>query len=200
MKKYAQIVIIAALSMFMFAVMASGKDKDDRGGGIHGTYEMIATGSCIHSPTDFNVITDSFGNPQQYVPIDSEGVWGATTSAVGIWKFYSHGTGHADIWNYPIDFPPGSDLLGGPRARSQNLVYDIMYQVIKDVIIIDLYFPDPDDPFVIKAGHLEGSVSLDKKTITIPTLLQKINFPEGSPLYTAVCNTMRILIQVGNVK
>ena len=36
MKKYAQIVIIAALSMFMFAVMASGKDKDDRGGASMG--------------------------------------------------------------------------------------------------------------------------------------------------------------------
>lgn len=33
MKKYALIVTIAALSMFMSVSMASGKDKDDRGGG-----------------------------------------------------------------------------------------------------------------------------------------------------------------------
>ena len=196
MKKYAQIVIIAALSMFMFAVMASGKDKDDRGGGIHGTYEMIATGSCIHSQSDFTVITDSLGNPQQYVPNDSVGVWGATTSAVGTWNFYSHGTGHADIWNFPIDFPPGSNSWG-PRARSQNLVYDTKYQVHKDVIIIKLYAPD--GTFSQPKGELVGSVSLDKNTLTIPTELQYLNFG-GPPLYQAVCNTMRVLIRVGNFK
>lgn len=116
---------------------------------------------------------------------------------MGTWEFYSNGTGHADIWNYPIDFPPGSDQLG-PRARSQNLVYDTKYRVKKDVIKIDLYYPD--GTFETKLGQLVGSVSLDKNTLTIPTQLQKINFPMGSPLYTAVCNTIRVFIRVGNFK
>jgi hypothetical protein len=195
MKKLSLIVIIAALFSFMSVGIASAKDKDQSRGGIQGTYEMIATGSCLHSPSGFEETTDTLGNPL-YVPNDSEGVWGATTSAVGTWKFYSHGTGHADIWNYPIDFPPGSDSWG-PRARSQNLVYDTKYQVHKDVIIIKLYVPD--GTFSQQRGELVGSVSLDKKTLTIPTELQYINFG-GPPLYTAVCNVMRILIQVGNVK
>jgi hypothetical protein len=195
MKKLSLIVIIAALFSFMSVGIASAKDKDQSRGGIQGTYEMIATGSCLHSPSGFEETTDTLGNPL-YVPNDSEGVWGATTSAVGTWKFYSHGTGHADIWNYPIDFPPGSDSWG-PRARSQNLVYDTKYRVHKDVIIIKLYVPD--GTFSQQRGELVGSVSLDKKTLTIPTELQYINFG-GPPLYTAVCNVMRILIQVGNVK
>jgi hypothetical protein len=57
----------------------------------------------------------------------------------------------------------------------------------------------PDGTFSQQRGELVGSVSLDKKTLTIPTELQYINFG-GPPLYTAVCNVMRILIQVGNVK
>jgi hypothetical protein len=115
---------------------------------------------------------------------------------MGTWEFYSDGTGHADIWNYPIDFPPGSESLG-PRARSQNLVFDTKYQVNKDVIIIKLYVPD--GTFKQQRGELVGSVSLDKKTLTIPTELQYINFG-GPPLYQAVCNTMRVLIRVDNFK
>ena len=192
MKKLTIIFIIAGLSILMPFNMTSAKDMDGWGA-INGTYEMVANGSCLHSPSDFTMTSDALGNPL-YIPNDSNGVWGATTSAVGTWEFYSDGTGHADIWNYPIDFPPGSDSWG-PRARSQNLVYDIKYKVKKDSIVIKLYVPD--GTFSQQRGELVGSVSLDKKILTIPSDLQYINFG-GPPLYTAVCNTMRVFIRVVN--
>jgi hypothetical protein len=194
MKKITLILIISAFYMSMSSVEVSAGENGLNT--INGNYKMIASGSCIHSPSGFVETTDGLGNPL-YVPINSVGVWGATTSTKGTWEFYSDGTGHADIWNYPIDFPPGSNI-GGPRARSQKFVFDVEYEVIKDVIIIDLYLHTDPPSFVQNVGHLEGSVSIDKKTLIIPTHLQKIEFG-GPPLYSAVCNTMRVFTRVGKI-
>ena len=195
MKKIYIILLITVVSVFMIAnfVAADGK----RWRTIRGTYKMIATGSCLHSPSGFKETIDPLGNPL-FEPNDDEGVWGATTSAEGTWVFYSDGSGQADIWNYPIDFPPGSPAwVPGPRARSQHLTFDTTYEIKRDKITIYLFIPDSDPP--VKVGKIEGWISLDKKTLTIPTHLQYINF-RGAPLYEVVCNTTRVFIRVQRIR
>jgi hypothetical protein len=157
---------------------------------VVGIYDMVSSGSCIHSQSAFTKGTDANGF-DYYAPNGT--TWGATTSAVGTWEFYSNGTGKADIWNYPIDYPPGSSL--GPRARSQHLLWDTKWVLNKDIISIKMYVPD--GTFTQQRGEIVGSVSLDKKTLIIPTVLQQLSL--GDPLYYAVCNTMRTFIRVGNV-
>lgn len=179
--------LIAVFIAFMF-ILASTVSAQ-----VVGIYDMVSSGSCIHSESDFTQGTDANGGVFYAVPSGSN-TWGATTSAIGTWEFYSNGTGKAEIWNYPIDYPPGSTALG-PRARSQHLMWDTKWFLNGDIITIKLYVPD--GTFTQQRGEIVGSVSLDKKTIIIPTVLQKLNL--GAPLYYAVCNTMRTFIRVANV-
>lgn len=184
MKKLFMII----MCIFTLAIVSSASAQ------VVGIYDMISSGSCIHSKEPFTKETvDGFDH---YVAHGYS--WGATTSAVGTWEFYPDGTGKADIWNYPIDYPPGSDGLkySGARARSQNLVYDTKWTRNNDVIVIKLFVRDTN--FGTPRGELVGSVDVFKQTIIIPTPLQQLSL--GDPLYYAVCNTMRTLVRVGGIK
>jgi len=185
MKKLALIVVVVALSGLMSAGIVSAQ--------VIGTYEMISTGSCLHSPSGFTNLSatpPSYAPP--FIPNSPTGVWGATTMATATWVFNSDGTGHASGTNYPIDFPPGGVLgLGTPAARQNPIAFNFNYQLDGSEIIVDLYVNGA------YAGQLIGAVSLDKKTLTIPSAYQVYNF--GSTLGYAVCNTARVLIRVGNV-
>lgn len=184
MKKLALFVITIAFAPLMYASMASAQ--------VVGTYEMVATGSCLHSPSGFQNLSStppSFSPP--FIPNSPVGVWGATTMAKATWVFRSNGTGFANGTNYPIDFPPGGVLgLGTPAARENPISFKFNYQLDEDDIILQLYHP-VTNAFI---GELLGEVSVDKKTMTIPSAYQVYNF--GTTLGYAVCNTARILIQV----
>jgi hypothetical protein len=202
MKKPALFLITVAFAVLVNASMASAQ--------VVGTYEMVATGSCLHSTTGF--IEDSAGKVlgPPFVPKPGSTVWGATTMAEATWVFYPDGTGFFTGLNYPIDFPPGSPFVGpppagstsqwGPRARQGGIGNDFKYHLIGSDIIIELYAPTIPPSYQTKVGELVGAVSLDKKTLTIPSANQVYNFTTlAPPLYWAVCNTARVLIRVGNV-
>jgi hypothetical protein len=185
MKKYALAIIVVST----FAIVSTASAQ------VIGTWEMISFGSCIHSDQPFT--TENVNGFDHYVPQGR--IWGATTSAVGTWEFYANGKGKADIWNYPIDYPPGSDGIDstwGPRARSQNLVWDTKWTRNKDVIVIKMFVPD--GTFTQQKGEIVGSIDVLKQTIIIPTVLQQLSL--GDPLYNAVCHTMRTFIRVGGIE
>jgi hypothetical protein len=204
MKKLALILIIAGLSTLMSLGITSAKVKEGWGA-IQGTYEMVATGSCLHSTLGF--IEDATGTVlgPPFIPKPGSIVWGATTMAEATWVFYPDGTGYFTGLNNPIDFPPGSPgppptgPSWGPRARQGGIGNDIKFHLSGSDIIIELYAPGTDT----KIGELVGQVSLDKKTLIIPSANVVYNFtgfePPTSALYWAVCNTARVLIRVGNV-
>jgi hypothetical protein len=207
MKKLALIVIIAALSTLMAAAITTASDERFDWWVLQGTYEMIATGSCLHSTDGF--IENPAGPP--FIPKPGSTVWGATTTAVATWVLYYDGTGYIAGINYPIDFPPGSPfipsggtLAWGPRARQGGFNYDIKYHLSGSDIIFDVFLPPdptidpPREKYAVKIGEWEGSVSFAKQTITVPTVNQVFNFTTSVPsLYWAVCNTARVLIRVG---
>jgi hypothetical protein len=203
MKKLALIVILAALSTLMSAAMTSAKDEDPGKGAIKGTYEMIATGNCLHSETGFDAGPTADDPYAPYIPTPGGVTWGATTMAVGTWEFYPNGKGYAEIVNYPTDFPPGSPYIGppppnntsqwGPRARATLLQYDFVYELHGDIIIITL--TNHNEPYQ-PMGVLKGSVSIDRKTMVIPTERAKANY--GPPLYWAVCSVARTFVRVSD--
>lgn len=185
------ILMAIALTVFGFSSITSAQ--------IVGTYEMIATGSCLHSTDGFTSGSNIHGT--YYTPIEYEDTitWGATTRIEATWVFYGNRTGSFSGTNYIIDFPPGSPgppggPAWGPRARQCPVGATITYEVDGSDITIRL----PNGTL------LQGSISLDKKNITLLSPNELFNYtvaplPELKALYHAVCNTSRILIKVGNV-
>ena len=168
-------MIIAALSTFMSAAMTLAQ--------VSGTYEMSSTGSCLYSTLGFKETAPPF-TPN----FDAHSkVWGATTMATATWTFdEGKCNGTASGTNYAIDFPPGGPILKSPDAHQYPISFTFDYTVIGSVITIT-----PSTGSI-----LVGTVSADGGTLTIPSAYQV--FQLGAPMGTAVCNTARVLIRVGN--
>lgn len=189
MKKPFLVLVIAALCIFMLAVVASADGKGWRG--FHGVYLMRATGSCLHSTLGFEQTNDGF-----FIPILGTGsqVWGATTMAYGTWTFKRDGTGEASGENYVIDFPPGSpsgippntNSPNGPKARDNPFSFTFTYDVTHEGAITITVIPG--------VFGFEGMVSTDLKSITLDSEYQFFGPPSGGPAY---CNTARVLTRVG---
>lgn len=210
MKKLALAVMLAALSTLLTPAIAPAWDEHFGWWVMHGSYEMTATGSCLHSTKGFDEIQGPPGSPgPTYVPKSDSTVWGATTTTVATWVLYKDGTGYIAGINYPIDFPPGSPgppsgLPWGARARQGWVNYDLKYHLNGSDIFFEVFLPaDPNSvppraKYAIKIGDWEGSVSLDKQTIIIPTVNQVFDLTKSAPaLYYAICNSARVLIRVG---
>lgn len=181
MKKIVYISIIAALSIIMFSAVVSA---DGHGWGkLHGVYEMIANGSCLHSTNDFNETEDGFFKPN----MDSEAavvVWGATSMVQGTLIFNRDGSGTASGENYVIDFPPGRPGTGS-IVRDGPFYFTFTFDVTHDGLITVK---------LTNGFELNGMVSEDKKTITLGSAYQYIPASYGGPAY---CNYGRVLIRVG---
>ena len=183
MKKIILVLIITALSLLVSTAVVTAHDEGRRG--FSGVYEMSSTGSCLHSIEGW---IDGGGPP--YIPVNNIDAWAATTMAHGTWTFNLDGTGLAGGENYVIDFPPGITPGPGPMARGNSFSFEFNYDVTsKGVITVTL-----DSGFV-----LEGRVSVDKKTMTIPSAYQDYDLTLYG-LGFAVCNTARVLIQVKYIR
>jgi hypothetical protein len=182
MKKLGLIVIVAALSTFMSAAVAS-----DSGHGwwwfsnpfqyFHGTYEMIASGSCIHSEKGYDT---------NHSPIPDGKVYAGTTVANGTWIFKIGGEGTYSFTNYATILPSADATPPlGIRVLTRN----------------DLPFTYEITPFgdiTVHAGGIDliGSISIDRNTMTLLSANNVQLF--DPPLWYTICNTARTLIKVGN--
>lgn len=187
MKKYTVLLTITAISFFITVGVTSANYKGY--GTFSGVYEMSSTGSCLHSINGWE------GEGPPYIPVFGSEVWAATTVAHGTWKFKKDGTGTAKGLNYVIDLPPGIAPPGppwigshGPMARGNTFELSFKYYVTpKGVITV-----------VVNDFEMEGRVSIDKQTITLPSAYQEYNLVDYKLGY-AVCNTARILIRVKRI-
>jgi|PlaIllAssembly_1097288.scaffolds.fasta_scaffold11417_4 hypothetical protein len=173
MKKLAVVLMIPALVMLMAPLAVAGQAG---WGAIHGTYAMIATGSCLYSTLGF------YGD---HTPVAESAVWGATTMAQAVWTFDSRGTGAVTHgWNYVLDLPPGAPGVG-PIARQHDFSFTFHYEVDHDGVIT--IYP-PSGPNIL------GVFSTDHKIVT----LGSANVPEDLTEGPAICNTARTLYWVSN--
>ena len=190
------ILIITVLSVFMLiAVASAGGEHGEHWKRLNGDYAMIASGGCYHSTTGFSETSPGSG---LYTPIENENtvIWSATVAATAFWTFEPDGTG--TVWNgenYVIDFFPGDTVapLFPPDAppsvnRMNPFSFIFKYTVTRygDITIT------PDSALF---PVLEGTVSQDKKTITLVSL----NKLGGSPKGPAVCSITRILTNIANL-
>ena len=193
MKKLALIGVIAILSMVMLAVTASAGGNGWKN--FHGTYEMSASGSCIHSENGY---TQNAGG--WYLP-NAGVVYAGTTVSNGTWVFNRNKTGTYSYVMYATVTPPVQDppclIPGGIRIfnsihedKDKNEVneYTFTYNITNfgDITIT-----------TEEGDTLEGSISNDKKTIILfDALREKGPGAAVCPWWTIICTATRTLIKV----
>jgi hypothetical protein len=188
MKKLAIFVLISTLLTFT-AVMAMAQDDYSGFKHFNGTYEMSASGSCIHSQAGYNQLANGWYLPNQGV------VYAGTTVSNGTWVFKQNGTGTYSYILYatvtpPVQQPP-CPIPGGIRIFSgDELTFTYKITSFGDITVK-----------VTENGEVDtlyGSISADKKTITLfDTLREKT--PAGAatcPWWTIICTATRTLIKV----
>jgi hypothetical protein len=200
MKRHNLFVIIAVFFTFGLIGMASAQDNGKLGATIRGTYEMIATGSCLHSPSGFTG-TGTFSDP--FLPI-GPAVFGAPTLARATWTFDASGTATFVGENFATIFPGGvyptpiPNSNQGPLERENPIgtetnPYHFDYTVDSHGGITGTVREIP----AIVGGTLdkltlEGWISKDRKIIILSNGGQ-IQAP-GTGM-TAICNSARILFK-----
>ena len=192
MKKLSLIVIVAALSIFMSAAMASANGPNWKG--FHGVYAMTATGSCLNSFTEFN--------PGEVAPADA---FSAIIVEEGVWTFAGKGTGTFNGNRFGMTLPP----FVGRSATPTYIEFDFRYEITRDGeidIVVDtstfkatfLAGPSAGASFTVDPYTMFGRLSSDHKTITLTSggfEVQTTTLPNGGSLY-GICNIGRVLIRV----
>jgi hypothetical protein len=191
MKKLALIFIVSVLCISPFTASAGSNGWKN----FQGTYEMIASGSCIHSVAgwedsndppnyDLDVVTPPFS------PKDPTQVYAATTVTSGTWTFNKDGTGNYTLTNYATILP--GSAIHDPELLEQHPSGAFTFTV------------SPFGDITVTTGNqtfgfveLQGSISNDKKTMTLISANQVQNF-NAIGLYWTVCNTARTLIKVND--
>jgi hypothetical protein len=189
MKKLAILVLISAFLTFT-AAKALAHDDDNGFKHFNGTYEMSASGSCIHSQNSFDLKPSGW-----YVPKDGV-VYAGTTVSNGTWIFKKDGKGTYSYLMYatvtpPVKPPPSPCLIpGGIRIFSgDELTFTYQITPFGDITVK-----------TIEGDTLSGSISPDKKTITLFDALW-IKAPAGAdtcPWWSIICTATRTLIKVND--
>jgi hypothetical protein len=185
MKKLISNLIALALCIAPSLALADGNGWMQ----FQGTYEMSASGSCLHSQNSYDLKPNGW-----YVPKDGIVYAGATVSN-GTWNFNKDGTGTYSYLMYatvtpPVKTPP-CPIPGGIRIFSADeLSFTYKITPFGDITVK-----------VTENGEIDtltGSISPDKKTITLFDEL-RIKAPAGAdtcPWWSIMCTATRTLIKV----
>lgn len=210
MKKLAMLMI-PALAMFMVPAMASANWY--YWWGVQGTWEMSASGSCLHSSKAYvpNPSPISPSNPAPknwWTAPDGSDVYAGVAVANGTWTFESTGwkTGKGTYSQriYATILPGGAKSLNG-------ILIPLEVRVLPPLSVpltpIEFYYeitPSGDITVTetLPSGGVTithtGSISMDKMTMTLLTANNVQALP-GMFGYT-ICNFARTLIKVNGVQ
>ena len=183
MKKIALILVITALSVFMFAAVVSADGHRYRNPyrNFQGVYAVTAKANGLISSEPFVPAENGFVAPK------GSRVWGTADVAYGTFKFYRNGKGNSKGMNYAFDFFPGPPDIG-PRARDNAFDYDFRYTITRDgVINVWVTSPEGLTPLV-----MEGKISPDLKTMTLDNAY---TFFDDYTIFMA----SRVLIRLGDI-
>ena len=212
MKKLAVLLIIPALAMFMVPALASANWY--YWWGIQGTWEMSASGSCLHSSEPYS--SSAAGG---WIAPGTSNVYAGVTVANGTWTFESTGwlTGkgtysqriYATILPGGATTMPGKDTGGNPITLTVPLEVRVIPSLVlypQPPAVAFTYEITPSGEITITEPNVgpdkvtlthSGSIATDRKTITLLTANQPVNY--GTNLFAnTICNFSRTLIKVGN--
>jgi hypothetical protein len=185
MKQFFTFMVALSLCIAPVFALADGNGWTQ----FEGTYEMSASGSCLHSQNGYT--QNAIG---WYLPNEGT-VYSGTTVSNGTWVFKKNETGTHSYLMYatvtPPVKPPPCLIPGGLRifsADELNFTYKI----------------NPFGDITVKVTEngeidtLSGSISPDKKTITLFDE-PRIKTPAGAntcPWWSIICTGTRTLIKV----
>jgi hypothetical protein len=211
MKKFAFILIIAVMSTFASAALASDFGHNwwhyNPFRHFSGTFEMSASGSCIHSQYGYGPIVDTpwGGQAMDAIVSPEPGVVGVvyagTTASTGTWVFKKDGKGTYSYILYATVTPPITEppcpIPGGIRIFS-SLHKDANGNYINEYTFEYEITRFGDITITTQQGDtLEGSISTDKKSIILFDNI-RIKGPGSAscPLYNIICIATRTLIKI----
>lgn len=187
---------------------------------IQGTWKMSASGSCIHSsmPYVLNTSPISQTNPDPknwWTAQDGSKVYAGVTVANGTWTFESTGwltgTGTYSQRIYATILPGGASTMPVqfPDGSLQDVRVPLEVRVIPPLSVEptpvaftyeitpsgDITITETLPSGGVRITH-RGSISADRKTMTLLTANQPANF--GTNLFAnTICNFSRTLVKVG---
>ena len=196
MKKLTIFVLISVLLTFT-AAMALAYDDDNGFKHFTGTYEMSASGSCIHSQNGYQ--QNALG---WYLPNDGV-VYAGTTVSNGTWVFKKNGKGTYSYIMYATVTPPVEEppclIPGGIRIFS-SLHQDAKGQDVNEYTFTYKITRSGNITIVTEEGDtLEGKISIDDNAITLfDALREKGPGAAVCPWWNIICTATRTLIKVSD--
>jgi hypothetical protein len=204
MKKLAVLMMIPALAMFMVPAMASANWY--YWWGIQGTWEMSASGSCLHSSMPYvpNLSPISPTNPAPKnwwtAPAESN-VYAGVTVANGTWTFKADGKGTYSQRIYATILPGGADSMNGiPVPLEVRVIPPLSVAEPTPVEFTYEIAPSGDITVTETLSGIKhyGNISRDMNSMTLLTA-NNVQLFGGNFLYT-ICNTARTLIKVQEMR
>jgi hypothetical protein len=194
MKKLAMLLMIPALAMFMVPALASANWY--YWWSIQGSYEMVATGGCIHSKDGFT-------------HNDTNTIWTATGSNWWTSTYVGHGTFTFDLGrsnDYP-GYATGTMKVTQSCAHSNGqVIQNAAPPPVLNLETFPLYWKiENDGDITVKIPsvglELSGKMSMDRMSMTLVSMnqLQHVYNPATTPptfLYDQVCVISRVLFRV----
>jgi len=196
MKKLAVFLMIPALAMFMVPAMASANWY--YWWGIQGTWEMSASGSCLHSSEPY------FQNPQRnnwWTAPSGSSVYAGVTVANGTWIFKPNGGGTYSQRIYATILPGGADSMNGISVPLEVRVIPPL-SVAEPAAVAFTYTIEPSGDITVTETDSGikhyGNISKDMNSMTLLTA-NNVQLFGGNFLHT-ICNTARTLIKVQEMR
>jgi hypothetical protein len=207
--KAARIGLFCFLALFVAnGIGLAGDDglRNHRFYGLHGTYAMTGTGSCIHSdPSGFTAIPNPIGynpdgTPKWLNSVDASGTasYSATLLIEGTFEFKRNGTGTFVGLNTASVFAGGITpfpelqlrrfLLGKPETPA------IVSYEIKEGGVITGTITDPANKNSVTP--FSGRVSIDGRTVMLNTVNNFTIAEDGKVAATVICNVARLLMKI----
>jgi hypothetical protein len=189
MKRLAVLMMIPALAMFMVPALASANWY--YWWGIQGTWEMSASGSCLHSSDPY--YQDPARNNWWTAPVGSQ-VYAGVTVSNGTWIFKANGEGTYSQTIYATILPGGATSMPGPAGSPLPVPLEVRVIAQKDQLFT--YAITPSGDITVTTGGIEliGNISKDMNTMTLLSANNVQKF--GGNFQYTICNTARTLIKV----
>jgi len=200
MKRLAAVVMMIATGVLMVTTMASAGDW----GAIHGDYEMVATGMCLHDSEGFN-----FGGNQDNPTLVAPYAATAKSSVhfisafmgEGTWTFYSDGNGTMQVMQYCI-LPDHTSLKTSDdgKAKVTQAFTPSAPQGWSETIPFTYGVNGSSIRVILPTGlTLDGKISSDHKTITLQSAMpvppQGVQY-NGLIAYYQICTIARTLTRM----
>ena len=188
MKKLAVFLMIPAL-VLLTAAMASANWY--YWWGIQGTWEMSASGSCLHSSENYVAGTNG-----RWTAPSTASVYAGVTVSNGTWTFKAHGEGTYLQRIYATILPGGADFMNGIPVPLEVRVLPPLSVAPTPVAFTYQITPSGDITVTetLSGIKLIGTISKDMNTMTLLSA-NNVQLFGGNFLYT-ICNTARTLIKV----